>query len=342
MADLSTLPSDMQIHEFAKSVFLAEFTTSLQAIEKFMGPSESAPIRIVTNGAVANGGYYGDAPGLARTSALVTRRDITSSASVDALKMSSRNDNGVRICAKAGPLSYSPDVDITDIKQADIVAAFARDAADQFRSYLQDAVIYAAIGAISHIGSTLHTRSVWQAAARTNMSREELAALQALMGEDADKIACWVMRSESYFVDLMKDSLGAGVDSVAGMVSYGGSPASLGKPVAVVNHAALTAADGGFDKYYALGLGAGCVEVEIGAPKFYTQQITNTATVRNILRADQDFSIRVPGFQWDKNNGGINPVLDANGIGLSTNWDVTHASAKEVKMVLWEGNYSGN
>jgi hypothetical protein len=334
----------MYVTNAVTEIFAAEFCNSLQLADGFMSSNPNAPVRVTNLGVLQQGGQYADVPVISQISSLVTKQDYTSTAAVDALKLSSRNDKGILLKAKVGPFAYAPNaIKISRMTESDILVNFATQAAQQVRDYIQSAVIYAIKGAVDHMTASAHTKTVWNAAARTNLSPSLLAATRALMGHKNNEIGMWLARSECLFTDLLQSALGAGVTGIADRAANQGLPATLGLPYAVVDHPALTAADGGFDKYYTLGLGAGCCNVDIGGIEFYApMDVTNTETVRRILRGDVSFAINIPGFTWDSNNGGANPACDGNGIGLNTNWDVTYANAGEVRIVCAEHNYSGN
>ena len=122
-----------------------------------------------------------------------------------------------------------------------------------------------------------------------------------------------------------------------------GAVATLNKPYEVVDSAALTVADGGFDKYYSIGMGAGAVFLDVlSAPIVAPPQIVNNAEVPYMVtRVDMDFAIAIKGVAWDSANGGANPAV-ATTLATTSNWDPTYDDHRQVKLVVAEHNASTN
>jgi hypothetical protein len=342
MADAVTLPSDLVIPELAGAYLGAEFVKSLAAWQNLMGPGDDMPIKSVNFGFQQRGGEYIQQPVFSQISGLVSRRDVTSAAAIDTLKIVAVNERGVILRGKIGPVSFTPDASgIAGIAPGSIEREIGNQGAAQLAEHVQSAILYALRSAIANMTTDAHTHSVWATGTRTNLSTALLAAGRAKMADRADKIKAWIMRSESHY-DLFTNNLAYGVDNIAGVVARGGPLATLGLPYHVVDHAGLTAADSGYDKYYTIGIGAGAVEVEVQAIRFYPAQlILDKETVEIQVRGDFDFALRVKGMQYDSTNGGANPAV-ATTLATESNWDPVYGDHREVPAILIEHNYSGN
>ena len=343
MADAFTLYSDLYVPEALQRYIGYEFYKSLGALEVLTsgGPlGDRAPVKLVGFDALKNGGHYIHQPVIKPVSSLVTKRDIASGGSgVDTLKFESRDDVGVALRSRIGPIAISEDVKVAGAMPETLAQEFVRQGSRQLAEYIQGAVILAWKAAVDNMTSTAHTLSVWNASARTNLSTGLLMRGFQKMSDRFMDVSGLLMRSESFY-DLFLEQDGKGVSLEPAST---GSIKTLGRAFAVVDDATLTTADAGHDKYHTLWGGAGGLELEIQALKIYTQeQRLDTESVHNILRADADFVIRIPGMQWDVTNGGVNPAISTSGVGLSTNWDPTYSDAREVKLGLVTHNYSAN
>lgn len=341
MSDARTLPSDLFVPEVALESFNVAFVTSLQAFNKLFGMSPAAPVYIRGFGNLTNGGQFVEAPALQRISSLDSARDVTSQTDVDTLKLTSRNDRGVLINRKLGPVSLTETANQLAKTTKEAVSAWiGKQMARSMMETIQQYVIAGLKGAVSAMSGTPHTKSVWATDARTNLTTSLLASTRALMGDRADAISAWIMRSEPFHVDLTQYQLTQGVTGIADRVSAGGPPHTLGLPYAIVDDSYLTTADAGHDKYYTLGLAMGAIEIEFTRPlQLYTpQQSLKSENVEDILRGDYDFAVRVPGLAFS--DSVANPSV-AN-IANTSNWTDNADDDREVGIVIAEHNYSGN
>jgi hypothetical protein len=340
MSDAITLPGDLFVPEVALAAFQCEFVSSLAAM-KFIGQGPGYPIQITGFDRLVSGGQFVTVPVVSRISNLETRRDVTSEALVNTLKFASRNDRGVLINRKIGPVSISKSAeDLSIMQPGQLENLFGTQAARVVMETIQSFAIRAAYGACAAVTTSAHTKSVWATDARTNLSTALLALIRAKMGDAASQIVAWVMRSEPYFIDLITAQLGAGVTGIADVVAAGGAPHTLGGGYAVVDEAILTAADSGYDKYYTVGLGEGAIKIEFTRPmEIYPPQVELRSENKQIIfRGDYDFALQVPGMAFS--SGVANPTT--TNIADSSNWTPTYGDHREVRIVLGEHNYSGN
>jgi hypothetical protein len=335
-----TLPSDLFVPEVALETFQVKFVTSLEAMS-LMGMGADAPILLRGFGDLVGGGQFIQAPLISRIANLDTARDVTSESDATTLKLGSRNDRGVLINRKVGPVSLTKTAEqLAKVTPEGVSANIGEQMAQSCLETIQQYVIAALFGSVSAVSASAHTKSVWSATVRTNLTTALLAQTKALLGDSAKRLAGWIMRSEPFNTDLTVYQLGQGVTGIADRVSAGGPPHTLGLPFALVDDSYLTAADSGFDKYYTLGLCPGAIEVEFTRPlHMYTpMENTKAENVETVFRADYDFAIRTPGFAFSASYA--NPSLAT--IATSGRWTYNAADHREVGIVMAEHNYSGN
>lgn len=162
------------------------------------------------------------------------------------------------------------------------------------------------------------------------MSRAGLAAGLALMGDRAGDVVCWVMHSKPYW-DLVAQDMDPATSSDALMSNvalYGGSPATLGRPVVVLDDASLVI-DTTVDKYLTLGLTADAIHLtadkQLAEP--LVEDVGGKENIRTRIQGERDWFLALKGFAWDETNGGKNPTDAA--LATATNWDAVSTSAKD-------------
>ncbi len=352
MSDAFTTPSDLFQPEVAKEYVGYQFPGSLGVLDRLsnFGPlGAEAPIQISGLGILQNGGryigQYEENPVSKPIANLGAKRDLANpGTAVDTLQLQGRNDIGVTLARRLGPISI-PIADLDKYTAAGLAWAemeFARQCARQMKEEIQQAIIMVLKAVIDHMTSTLHTLDVWNAVARTNPSVALLVRLLAKLGDRSQAINSFLMRSE-VAQDMGLEADSKGVSGVTDLLQNTGKFGALGRLLAIVDDATLTTADAGFDKYHTLALGPRMINVEIKDFRFFQPQTVLDTEVANInARADYDFKIQVPGMQWDKTNGGANPALSTSGLGLSTNWDVTYSNHREILAALLTSNVSTN
>lgn len=342
-----TLPADLYDPVLALEYVSYKFYENL-SVMGLAGPGGDRPILLNGSRAVASlGGTVLHAPVFKQIDSLVTKRDLTSANDVTPLKVSTRDDRGVRISAKIGPVSFTKSAAwLSGLRGGELERFFATEAMNRMNLYIRNYILGAAVAAITNMASSLHTKNVWAAASRTNLSTGLLAQIRALLADKAGEIgagsgAAWVFRSESFYSDLIQFQLGQGVQGIADRASRGENPHTLGLDFAIADDAALTTADAGFDKYISLLMGKGCMELDIIALEFTPLWMNPKAeNVEFVMRGDVDFELRIPGFQWDTTSAGTNPDLTA--ASLSTNWDGTYSDHREIPLAMGVHNFSGN
>lgn len=136
------------------------------------------------------------------------------------------------------------------------------------------------------------------------------------MGDKASSIAIWVMDSTSYF-DIVDEAIDNKLYEEAGVVVYGGSPGTLGKPVLVTDQCPAT-------KIF--GLVAGAVMVtESQMPSMRSYPVNNQENLAIGFRAEGTANVEVLGYKW-KDKARTNP--SAVSLATTTNWQKYATSDK--------------
>lgn len=137
------------------------------------------------------------------------------------------------------------------------------------------------------------------------------------LGDRFSRLAVWVMDSSLYF-DIVDQAITDKIYEEAGVVVYGGSPGTLGKPVLVTD----TAPAG-----LIMGLQPGAVTTtESQAPGIRSYEINNEENLAIGFRAEGAVNVDVRGYSWDEQAGGTNPTLGA--ISDPDHWDKYATSNK--------------
>ncbi len=341
-----TLPADLYDPVLALQYTTYRFYENNSVLSKFARGDASAPITLNMNKVIlSQGGTVVHAPVYKPNANLVTRRDLTSEADATPEKITTRDDKGVRISAKMLMSTTQSASWLSGQPQGALTNFFAKEANNRLSLYIRKYVLGVAKAAITNMTSSFGTKSVWSDSDKTKLSTGLLASIRALLGDSAEKISAgtgagWVFRGESFNEDLTQFQLNQGVQGIADRAAAGMNPHTLGMDYCLADDAALLTAVGsglGYDKYYSLLLGPGCIELDLIAINFQDLWVNPKAeNVEYVLRGDADFELRVPGFQWDNTSGGTNPDLTA--ASLSTNWDPTYTDHREVLMAMGEHN----
>jgi uncharacterized protein YjdB len=131
-------------------------------------------------------------------------------------------------------------------------------------------------------------------------------------GDRFNRIAIFAMDSTVYF-DLVDTAIDNKIYEEAGVVIYGGSPGTMGKPV-LVSDKILP------DRIF--GLQSGAIEVlESQAPGVRSYNIDNQENLAIGYRSEGTFNVELMGYSWDKDGS---PAAPANPnlaqLGTPANW----------------------
>lgn len=341
-----TKPADLFIRSAALPVFSYTFYKSLKLVQGFMGTDENSPI-VIDGLDFLQSGYYADQPVLKPITSLIQVRDYANGGNaLTAATLSTRNDDGVfvrftalvNIGEDAGRIAWG-----TPMQR--LIEHTVEQVALEWMALMQTYIIGIAKAAINSMSGTPHTKNVWAAAARTNLSNGLILAGINLL---TDKQQAYFSGGKGVMItqsgpsyDLGIAQLGQGVQGIADNMVRQATPQTNGLPFVIAQDASLTDADAGYDKYWTLVLGPKSMRVKLETPRFYAvDQRLDTNTVTNFLRCDMDAYFEIPGKQWDKTNGADNPSFAT--VSTGTNWDDTYSDDREIPMFILEHNYSQN
>lgn len=144
----------------------------------------------------------------------------------------------------------------------------------------------------------------------------------AVMGDAADDIVLWVMRSKQFF-DLTKNQISAGTDGVSNFNIQTGTPVTMSRPVLVTDAPPLRE-NSSPDVYICLGLTAGAVSViESEAREIASDLVTGLANLVMRIQGELAYTVNVKGWKYGST---ANPT-DAN-LATSANWTQAVSSIK--------------
>jgi hypothetical protein len=308
-------------------IYQEEFQTGMvekvtQFLQVFNEGTRGA-IRLVPRalkGDYSKGAFFKD------ISALVSRRDTTSTAAATILPMTQDEQIGVKLSRKVGPVSQTLDaIKKAGLSEADSSRAFGELAAARKMKDMVNAALISVETAIQAVAANNY--DITGLATKT----ADTAALQktlAKFGDASQDVVCWVSHSKVYN-DIVAAVLAANTLGVTDILTIQGAiPSWLGRPQIVTDSPALTDANGSLaDTYNTLGLVAGAVTVEESEDEtFYTDILPAKENLQRIWQSEHAFNVTVKGSKWDMTNGGPNPT-DAS-LGTTTNWDQVASDAK--------------
>ncbi len=259
------------------------------------------------------------------TGGLISRRDVTSVAAVESKKLSTDEIISVKINRKIGPAEHTLDsfrkVAKDPMEFSYVIGQMVGE--EKVKDLLNTGILAlaAALGG--------QTSVVYDATGQTTKTLQTLHLVNGLsrFGDASGKIIAWTMHSKNYF-DLVKDQISDKMVNVADAIVYGGTPATLGRPVIVTDCPGLVT-EGTVDAYGVLGLTEGAVVVsESEQQEIETQKKLGGENITMIIQGEYAFNVELKGFKWDVSNGGANPTNAA--LGTATNWDKVMSSYKDL------------
>ncbi len=256
-------------------------------------------------------------------SGLISRRDIGSVAGVSDLQIEMGENASVKLNRKVGPVKATYDsFKKANLSMDDFAMLLGQKAGVDEPQEQLNTLLLAIYAALSNVSAVIQDSS------SETMSHIQLAKTLRKFGDKASRLRAWVMHSTSYF-DLVQQSIADKLFEVAGVIVYGGTPATFNRPVIVTDSSSLILTSPNPDQYitFALTAGAGsCINSE--DQTLVIQDITGEANLSQRYQAEYAYNLMVKGFTWDISNGGINP--DGTALGTNTNWDKTSADNKSI------------
>ena len=237
----------------------------------------------------------------------VAHRDVNSNADVGLNSISADEMIGVKAPWKYGPYATNDEAFKRRVRSPEEFSEIVgQDMADAFLDYAISsafASLDAAIGGNANMVAT----GDW-----ATDGKKVLTKGMRKFGDRFSRIALFAMDSATYF-DLVDDAIDKKIFEEAGLVVYGGTPGTMGKPVLVTDTAPA-------NKIF--GLQAGAVEiVESQAPGVRSYEINTQENLARGFRGEGTFNVELMGYSWNKDG---DPAAPANPnltqLGTATNW----------------------
>ncbi len=272
-------------------------------------------------------GHYTQESFFKYLSSLISRRDISSIATVSDLQLEMGENASVKLNRKVGPVLATEDAFAkAGMTMDDFARALGEKAGAEVPEEQLNTILLAIYSALSGVSALIQDSS------SDTMSHTQLVKAMRKMGDKASRIACWVMHSTSYY-DLVQQSIADKIFEIAGATIYAGTPVTMGKPVVVTDSSSLILTSPDPDTYITFGLVPGAaMVVNSEEERLVIDRISGLANIVQRYQAEHAYNISVKGFTWDMGNGGLNP--DGTALGTNTNWDKTAASNKSLAGVM--------
>jgi len=239
-------------------------------------------------------------------------RDVNSVADAQGIKIDSDETVGVK-----SPWKYGPYLTTEEAfkRRARSPAEFSMLVGQHMADATMDYFIAAAFGALSAaIGG--NANMVTNASIATD-HKKALTKGMRKFGDRFSRMALFGMDSATYF-DLVDDAIDQKIFEEAGVVVYGGSPGTMGRPVLVSDKIPA-------EKIFGLQAGA-VVITESQVPGVDSYPVRGKENFTLGYRAEGAFNLEVMGYSW-KESAGANPNLAA--LGAAANWR-KHATSDKV------------
>jgi hypothetical protein len=262
---------------------------------------------------------------LKNLAASTTRRDPTSVAAVADSKLTMDEFVGVKVNGRFGPFNQSLDAwkkIAEDPEQFSLVMGRVYGQA-KLADFVNTAVA-ASVAAIRGQASLLKTVAA-------TVTHGDIVSALALFGDNADKIACFVMHSKQYY-DLVGQAITDKIFGVANVTIYQGTVATLGRPTVVIDAPGLITA-GAPNTYNLLALVPGAVTVkESEKESVISQPVTGVENIGMRIQGEYAMNVSLKGMRWDSTGGGAHPTDAA--LATAANWIKAVVQDKQLPGVI--------
>lgn len=269
----------------------------------------------------------------AKIANLVTRRDMTSTSAATILKATQGELVGVKMNRKIGPLDRAVGaLKALGLSNEELSFVVGQQFGEAKVEDMLDVALLALVAAIDNVAELKYDA--------TGQSTTTLIPLHLVnglkkMGDRAAQVKCWVMHSKPWF-DLIGNGVSSTVTGIGDVIAYGGSPATLGRPVIVTDSDRLLNTNGSADDTYnVLGLVPGAAIIgDSSEDTMLSQMVDGLEQIMLRTQSEHDISLNLKGFAWDTGGGGANPNNTA--LGTGSNWDQAMTSHKDLAGILIE------
>jgi uncharacterized protein YjdB len=312
MADLVTLNSDMVVYnQLSQTAYLERIQ---DVLDVFNAASQGA---IILQSEAVEGDYSKEA--FYKIGGSAAHRDVNSKATVERSKIGSDEMVGVKCPWKYGPYASTEEAFKRRNRSVDEFSILVgQDAADATMAYMVEAA-FASLEAAIGANASMTTTASWATHGKKVLTRG-----MRLFGDRFNRIAMFGMDASTYF-DLVDDAIDDKIYEEAGLIVYGGTPGTLGKPVLVTDKAPADTI---------LGLQPGAVTIkESQAPGFRFYPINDEENLEVGFRSEGTFNVELLGYSWDV--GGSAPANpNKTQLGTGANWTKHATSDKATAGVL--------
>ncbi|MFG0925946.1 major capsid protein [Pseudomonas sp. CJQ_8] len=306
----TTLNSDMIIYnDLAQTAYLERLQDVLEVFNASSGGALILRNELI-EGDLRKRSFY-------KIGGTLGHRNVNSDAAVAGIKIGADEAVGVKTPWKYGPYETTEEAFKRRARSPEefsmLVGQDMADAALDY--YIQTA--FAALGAA--IGANANMVATGSFAVD---HKKVLTKGMRKFGDRFNRIALFAMDSATYF-DLVDDAIDQKIYEEAGVVIYGGSPGTMGKPVLVSDKVTE-------ERIFGLQVGAVSV-TESQAPGVRSYPVNTQENLAIGYRAEGAFNVDIMGYSW-KDNAGVNPNLAA--LGTGANWRKHATSDKATAGVL--------
>ncbi|MEN5036885.1 major capsid protein [Pseudomonas sp. TWI929] len=306
----TTLNSDMIIYnDLAQTAYLERLQDVLEVFNTSSGGALILRNELI-EGDLRKRSFY-------KIGGTLGHRNVNSDAAVAGIKIGADEAVGVKTPWKYGPYETTEEAFKRRARSPEefsmLVGQDMADAALDY--YIQTA--FAALGAA--IGANANMVATGSFAVD---HKKVLTKGMRKFGDRFNRIALFAMDSATYF-DLVDDAIDQKIYEEAGVVIYGGSPGTMGKPVLVSDKVTE-------ERIFGLQVGAVSV-TESQAPGVRSYPVNTQENLAIGYRAEGAFNVDIMGYSW-KDTAGVNPNLAA--LGTGANWRKHATSDKATAGVL--------
>ena len=267
-----------------------------------------------------------------RISNLVSARDPTSVAAAAVTKLEQGTQKGVKVDRRVGPVEQTIDslrkIGATD---AEVSLELGRQLGEELSQDYFNAGLLSTRAALTNAGAA-NSVEVAAVGGAAPLITDHLQLALAKMGDAANRIRAWVMHSAAWN-SLIDDQLqNWKIDSVAGQIIYGATPATFNRPVIVSDSASLFYDEdlgGGLETVYeTLGLVEGAASIV--ESQFEDPLVERVGGLENLVwrfQTEYSFNLEIKGAGWDDAGGGVSPNNTA--LGTAVNWDSIFSNHKD-------------
>ncbi|MFC3338805.1 major capsid protein [Paracandidimonas soli] len=254
-------------------------------------------------------------------------RNVNSDAAVTPKKIGADEAVGVKTPWKYGPYQATEESFKRRMRSPEEFSELVgQDMADAFLAYCIEAAFASLSAAIGANANMVATGSF------ATDHKKVLTKGMRKFGDRFNRIALFGMDSATYF-DLVDDAIDQKIYEEAGVVVYGGTPGTMGRPVLVSDRIPAS-------KIF--GLQSGAVTLtESQPPGVRSWQVNDQENLALGYRGEGVFNVDLLGYSWDETKG-VNPTLAA--LGAGANWTKYAVSDKSTAGVIIDlsGGGSGN